>query len=70
MRGKEDLVKKPLVDPNCIRRSKKDSNVFLYYKKLNGEYSCVVAKHLNGEGFIITMYITDRIKAGEEYGDN
>lgn len=26
---------------------------------------CVVAKHLNGDGFIITAYITDKIKEGK-----
>jgi len=42
----------------------------LYYKKLNGKYCCVVAKHLNGEGFIITTYITNKIKIGEKYETN
>jgi len=25
---------------------------------------CVVCRHLNGDGFIITAYLTDRIKKG------
>lgn len=70
MKGREDLVKETLVNPNQIRRSRKDSNVYLHYKRVNGKYNCVVAKHLNGEGFIITTYITDRIKAGEAYETN
>jgi hypothetical protein len=28
-------------------------------------YLCIVARHLNGDGFIITAYITDKIKEGE-----
>ena len=67
MKGKETLVKSTLENPSQIRRSRKDLNVYLYYKKINENYSCVVIKHLNGEGFIITTYITDRIKAGEKY---
>ena len=70
MKGKENIVKETLQKPQQIRRSRKDSKVFLYYKKMDGKYSCVVAKHLNGDGFIITTYITDRIKAGEEYETN
>ena len=70
MKGKENLVKETLQKPSEIRKSSKDSTVFLYYKKLNEKYSCVVAKHLNGGGFIITTYITDRIKIGEKYETN
>mgnify|MGYP001564535690 CR=1 FL=1 len=70
MKGKEALVKETLKKSAQIRISNKDASVYLYYKKINGDYSCVVAKHLNGEGFIITTYITDRIKAGKEYEAN
>lgn len=67
MKGKENIVKETLKNPSELRVSKKDPNVFLYYKKLNEKYSCVVAKHLNGYGFILTTYITDRIKIGEKH---
>ena len=67
MKDKEEIVKDTLKNPNEIRTSRKDKRVFLYYKKFNEKYSCVVAKHLNGDGFIITTYITDRIKMGEKY---
>lgn len=70
MKGKEANVKDTLKNPHEIRVSRKDKKVFLYYKKLNGKYSCVVAKHLNGNGFIITTYITDRIKIGEKHEAN
>ena len=70
IKGKEDFVKATLHKPEEIRRSKKDSNVYLYYKSIDKDYICVVAKHLNGEGFIITAYITDRIKLGEKYEAN
>jgi hypothetical protein len=65
MRGKENLVLAALENPDEIRRSKTDESVYLYYKKLNGRWIVIVCKHLNSEGFIITAYITDRIKEGE-----
>lgn len=70
MKGKKKIVEETLKNPDEIRISRKDQNVFLYYKRLNGKYNCVVAKHLNGTGFIITAYITDKIKIGEKYETN
>lgn len=70
MDNKEDIVKETLINPSEIRKSIKDSKVVLYYRKTNGKYCCVVTKHLNGEGFIITTYITDNIKIGERYETN
>ncbi len=65
MAGQEDVIKQFLQKPTEIRRSQSDPNVFLYYKSEPPYYVCVVARHLNGEGFIITAYRTDRIKRGE-----
>lgn len=67
MEGKEYIVKETLINPSEIRKSIKDTKVILHYRKTNGKYFCVVAKHLNGDGFIITAYMTDRIKIGEKY---
>ena len=67
MKGKENIVKNTLKNSEQIRRSRKDFNVYLYYRKINQHYNCVVVRHLNGEGFIITTYLTDRIKAGEKH---
>jgi hypothetical protein len=66
MVGKEKEIIKTLKDPEFIRKSKKDGRVYLYYKSTENYYICVACKHLNGEGFIITTYITDRVKEGEE----
>lgn len=67
MRGKAKLVQRTLQHPNEIRQSKTDPDVHLYYQKEPGTpyHICVVVKHLNGEGFIITTYRTDRIKEGD-----
>ena len=65
MAGREELLKQTLTSPEQIRRSRKDAAVHLYYRKDDGHYCCVVVKHLNGDGFVVTTYLTDKIKAGE-----
>lgn len=57
-------IREAISNPHEIRRSAKRPNVFLHYRKIGKLYACAVAVHLNGEGFIITAYLTDRIKAG------
>ncbi len=66
MEGKEKEIIKTLKDPEFIRKSNKDEGVYLYYKSTGNRYICVACKHLNGDGFIITTYMTDRLKEGEE----
>jgi hypothetical protein len=66
MKDKKREVIETLKDPDFVRRSRKDERVYLYYRKSDKNYICVVCKHLNGEGFIVTTYITDRVKEGEE----
>lgn len=66
MKGKEHLVKEALQNTDYIRKSKTDGKVYLFYKKQEKYYLCVVVRHLNGDGFIITAYITDIIKEGEQ----
>ena len=58
-------AKLALIDPFEVRRSRQDPTVFLYYRKLNSKFLCTVAKHLNGDGFIVTVYTTCKIKRGE-----
>lgn len=65
MAGKEKLVRDALMKADRIRRSNKDQTVFIYYKRQKRHFTAVVCKHLNGSGYIITTYITDRIKIGE-----
>ncbi len=68
MAGQEELVKGTLADSEQVRRSRKDESVFLHYRRAGDHYCCVVVKHLNGDGFVVTTYMTDRInriKVGE-----
>lgn len=65
IKGREKEVKETVSDPDEIRRSKKDRSVYLYYRKLSKYFVCVLVKHLNSEGFIITAYLADKIKKGD-----
>ncbi|MGB3612941.1 MAG: hypothetical protein WBA10_04040 [Elainellaceae cyanobacterium] len=55
-----------LSTPDKIRRSRSDFDVYLFYRQeREGRWICAVARRLNGDGFLITTYPTDTIKAGE-----
>jgi hypothetical protein len=64
MENKEAIVQEVLSDPDTIRKSKIDENVFLYYK-LKDKLYCVIVKHEDDAGFLITAYPTDKVKEGE-----
>lgn len=64
MRGKEALVQRALQSPVEIRQSKTDPDVYLHYGTEPPYLICVVARYLNGDGFIITTYRTNKIKEG------
>ncbi|MCD6094212.1 MAG: DUF4258 domain-containing protein [Candidatus Omnitrophica bacterium] len=61
----EEEIKNTLINPDEIRRSRRDRDIYLYYQLINKFHLCVIAKHLDGEGFIITAYWTEKIKEGE-----
>ena len=64
MRSKEALVQQTLQTPVEIRQSKSDPSVYLHYGVEPPYLICVVARYLNGDGFIITAYRTNKIKEG------
>lgn len=62
----ENEVKTALRRPDEIRRSSRDPNILLFYLILKEKrWVAVVARKLNGDGFLITAYQTDAIKEGE-----
>jgi hypothetical protein len=66
MFGRELDAQSVLQSPDEIRQSRKEPSVFLFYRaERSKRWICVVAKKCNGEGFVITAYITDAIKEGE-----
>lgn len=67
MTGREADVQETLKNPNEIRVSKSDPNVYLFYKPERvGRWVCAVTKRLDGDGFLITTYPTDTIKEGRQ----
>lgn len=68
MAGAENDVRRVLADPEEIRQSKSDPDVFLFYRQHGPtRWLCVVAKRVDNEdGFLITAYPTDAIKEGEQ----
>ncbi len=65
IQGRLADVERCLIDPEQIRRSKQDPSVYLFYRSAAPYHLCVVAKRLDGEGFVVTCYVTDAIKEGE-----
>ena len=61
-----DYVQAALRNPDQIRRSSRDPNLLLFYLiHREKRWVVVVARKLNGDGFLITAYQTDSIKEGE-----
>jgi len=65
VQGKEKYVKETFVDPDEIRVSRKDHNVYLFYKKYRNKFLCVIARIKAKSGYIITAYYTKKIKEGQ-----
>lgn len=60
-------IKDTLAKPLTVTQSENDPNVRFYYRyykniKLKAKYLLVMVKFLNGGGFIITSFYTDKIK--------
>lgn len=61
-------VAQVLEHPDTVRRSRINSNVLLFYKyfaKIKGGKYLSVAVKTNQRNFVLTAYLTDKIKAGE-----
>lgn len=54
-------VKSVLQEPNSVFRSVKDETIALYRKQIDDDILIVVAKHLNGSGFVVTVYQTKKV---------
>ena len=65
LEGKLSDVQKTLLEPTEIRKSKRDELIFLFYSEDVKHWLCVVTKKIKLEGFLVTAYITDKIKEGE-----
>ena len=62
LEGKLDETLEALREPDEVYRQDETSDIYLYYRRRNGEWISVVARHLNGDGFIVTAYLTTKSK--------
>jgi hypothetical protein len=61
----ETDVKEALSHPDEIRRSRKDAQVFLFYRGGKPRWLCAIVRRDDAAGFLITAYPTDVVKAEE-----
>ncbi len=71
MRTLEEEIGRVLRWPALVRRSRSDENVWLFYDFRDntlvcGKWLCVVVKYAATGAFVVTAYLTDRPKAGED----
>jgi hypothetical protein len=69
MENQRSRVKETLVDPDEVRESVRSSSIWLFYKlytetPVSKKYLLVAVQVLNGEGFIVTAFFTDKVKKG------
>jgi len=65
MAGREDDVRNALENPDEIRQSKSDEDVYSFYKaEREKRWICAVSRQTGESGFLITTYPTDAIKEG------
>ena len=63
--GRHLAVAQALAQAEEVRRSRRDSDVLLFYRRDGRYWLVAVARRLNGSGFLITAYRADSIKEGE-----
>ena len=71
MANMETAIQETLVNPQVVRKSRTDSTVYLYYRfweatLVGNKWLCVVTKYLEDDAFVITAYLTDKLKQGEQ----
>jgi len=62
LRGKLNEVLETLIEANEVRRNTEHPEIYLYYRKINRHWICAVTRHLDGDGFLVTAYITGKSK--------
>ena len=68
--GLENEIARVLQTPREVRVSRSDDSVRLFYEfyaetRVGGKWLCVVVKYLPDDAFVVTAYLTDKLKAGE-----
>jgi len=71
MASLEPAIEETLARPQCVIQSASDDEARLYYRFYVGtmvgeKYLCVVVKVLPADAFVLTAYLTDKVKRGEQ----
>jgi hypothetical protein len=71
MKGMAAEVERVLRQPQLVRRSRSDAAARLFYQFytrtiVGGKWLCVVVKYGENDAFVVTAYLTDKPKAGED----
>ena len=64
-------IERVLQNPQLVRRSRSDQAVMLYYEFysrtiVGGKLLRVVIKYMENDAFVVTAYLTDKPKAGDD----
>ena len=62
LKNKLEDVLEALNKADEVWQNPEAKDFYLYYCKINKYWICVIARHLNGDGFIITAYLTSKSK--------
>jgi hypothetical protein len=71
MKDLSEEIERVLRKPQLVRRSRSDAAVRLFYESyaetiVGGKWLCVVVKYAENDAFVVTAYLTDKPKAGED----
>jgi hypothetical protein len=71
MKEMEVEIEKVVQQPQIVRRSRSDATVRLFYEFypqtiVRGKWLCVVVKYMMDDAFVVTAYLTDKPKVGED----
>ena len=71
MKGLDAEIERVLLRPQLVRRLRSDDAVRLFYEFyaqtiVGGKWLCVVVKYAGNDAFVVTAYLTDKPKAGED----
>jgi hypothetical protein len=66
---REEIIR-TLQSPAEVRVSRSDANVKLFYEfysrtRVGDKWLCIVVKYSETDAFVITAYLTDKLKPGE-----
>ena len=75
MANMETAIQEARLKPEVVRQSRTDRGVYLYYlyctaTLVGDKWLCVVVKYLEADAFVITAYLTDKLKQGEQVWPN